>query len=104
MLNKLRHLHGHFQLQIPRLLQDKHRVAGLSKFVLKTAQNLAALSIEEEEATLAVVQQGTDPRRDVRHKDIRLHTLMKKLKPAAYRCGYAVQTPGGAVLSQCPGL
>lgn len=58
-------------------------MAGLSEFVLKRAQKLPALSIEEEEATLAVVQQGADPRRDVYHKDIRLHTLMKKLKSAA---------------------
>lgn len=83
VLGELWHLHGHLQLQAPRALQHKDRMAGLRERLLEGAQALAIVSVEVDQAALWEVQQSADASRNVHHKDVWLHIVVEQLEPAA---------------------
>ena len=63
--------------------QAEGGMAGLCKPVLRGAQEVAILGIDERQTPLGKVQQGSDMRRHVHKENVGLHTVVEQLKPAA---------------------
>lgn len=83
VLQKVWHLQDRAELQAARRLQGQGRVAGLSKLLAESTQQLTALGVVEGQATELVIEESTHSLWCLSHKEAGLDIDVQQLIPAA---------------------